>query len=154
MEKNYWFLQDPTLKAAYEEADAEEKAYMEMTDDIIRQKPKEWRLKFAKSPTIEAVKMLREEVEKAAKVEKFLNENNEINNLLKNLTPEEKIEFHKAAAIEQRRLLYKEPWLLRKFDYKTRMEILAEYTPEQQANMKARIDLEDDFRREKRKGFG
>ena len=30
MEKNYWFLQDPTLKAAYEEADAEEKAYMEM----------------------------------------------------------------------------------------------------------------------------
>ena len=34
------------------------------------------------------------------------------------------------------------------------MEILAEYTPEQQANMKARIDLEDDFRREKKKGFG
>ena len=55
---------------------------------------------------------------------------------------------------EQRRLLFKEPWLLRNFDYKTRMEILSEYTPEQQANMKARMDLEDDFRREKRKGFG
>ena len=42
----------------------------------------------------------------------------------------------------------------RNFDYETRMEILASYTPEEQKIMKARMDLEDDFRREKRKGFG
>ena len=154
MEKNYWFLTNPTLKAAYEEADEEEKKFMEMTDEIIRQKPKDWQLKFAKLPTIEAVGMLRKEFEEAAKLEEFLSELEESDPILKDLTLEEKKDFYKAAAEEQRRLLFQEPWLLRKFNYEKRMEILAEYTPEQQANMKARMDLEDDFRREKRKGFG
>ena len=69
-------------------------------------------------------------------------------------THEERKGFYHAAAEEQRKLLFKEPWLLKNFNYETRMQILSEYTPEQQANMKARMDLEDDFRREKRKGFG
>ena len=140
MKKNYWFLTNPTLKAAYEEADEEEKKFMEMTDEIIRKKPKEWQLKFAKLPTIEAVGMLRKEFEEAAKLEEFLSELEESDPILKDLTLEEKKDFYKAAAEEQRRLLFQEPWLLRKFNYEKRMEILAEYTPEQQANMKARID--------------
>ena len=154
MEKNYWFLTNPTLKAAYEEADAEGKKFMEMTDNVIRQKPKEWQLKFAKLPTPEAFQMLKKEFEEAARIDVLLSELEKSEPALKDLTFQEKKEFYKAAAIEQRRLLFQEPWLLRKFNPEKRMEILAEYTPEQQANMKARIDLEDDFRREKRKGFG
>ena len=87
-------------------------------------------------------------------VQKLLSELEKSEPALKDLTFQEKKEFYKAAAIEQRRLLFQEPWLLRKFNPEKRMEILAEYTPEQQENMKARMDLEDDFRREKRKGFG
>ena len=98
--------------------------------------------------------MLRKEFEEAAKLEEFLSELEESDPVLKDLTLEEKKDFYKAAAEEQRRLLFQEPWLLRKFNPEKRMEILAEYTPEQQANMKARMDLEDNFRREKRKGFG
>ena len=74
--------------------------------------------------------------------------------MLKGFTPEERFAVHKAAAEEQKRILFNEPWMLRNFDYETRMDILAGYTPEQQKIMKARMDLEDDFRREKRKGFG
>ena len=113
-----------------------------------------WQDKFARLSALEAVKMLRIEFEKAAKVEKYLKSDNEWNKMLKGLTPEERFAVQQAAAEEQMRILYNEPWLLRKFNYETRMDILSRFTPEQQKIMKARIDLEDDFRREKRKGFG
>ena len=44
-----------------------------MTDKIIRQKPKEWQLKFAKLPTIEAVGMLRKEFEEEQREDFYLN---------------------------------------------------------------------------------
>ena len=154
MTQEYWFEKDPRMKAIYDEAGEEEKELMRVTEQIIKSKSKEWQQKFARLPTIQALRMLRKEFEKAAKAEEYLKSDTEWNKMLKGLTPEERFAVQQAAADEQMRILYNEPWLLRKFDYETRMEILSRFTPEQQANMKARIDLEDDFRREKRKGFG
>ena len=154
MPQEYWFEKDPRMKAIYDKAGEEEKELMRVTDQIIRSKSKEWQQKFARLSTVEAVKMLKIEFEKAAKVEEYLKSDTEWNKMLKGLTPEERFEVQKAAAEEQRTLLYREPRMLRNFDYETRMEILASYTPEEQKIMKARMDLEDDFRREKRKGFG
>ena len=154
MPQEYWFEKDPRMKAIYDKAGDQEKELMRVTEQIIRSKPKEWRDKFATLPTVEAVRMLRKEFERALKAEEYLKSNNEWNKMLKGLSPEERFEVQKMAAEEQRKLLYREPWMLRNFDYETRMEILASYTPEEQKIMKARMDLEDDFRREKRKGFG
>ena len=154
MPQEYWFEKDPRMKAIYDKAGEEEKELMRVTDQIIRSKSKEWQQKFARLPALEAVKMLKREFEKAAKAEQYLKSDNEWNKMLAKLSPEERIAVHKAAAEEQKRLLFNEPWLLRNFDYETRMDILAGYTPEQQKIMKARMDLEADFRREKRKGFG
>ena len=154
MAQEYWFEKDPRMKAIYDKAGDQEKELMRVTEQIIRSKPKEWRDKFATLPTVEAVRMLRKEFERALKAEEYLKSNNEWNRMLKGLSPEERFEVQKMAAEEQRKLLYREPWMLRNFDYETRMEILASYTPEEQKIMKARMDLEDDFRREKRKGFG
>ena len=154
MAQDYWFEKDPRMKAIYDKAGDQEKELMRVTEQIIRSKPKEWRDKFATLPTVEAVRMLRKEFERALKAEEYLKSNNEWNKMLKGLSPEERFEVQKMAAEEQRKLLYREPWMLRNFDYETRMEILASYTPEEQKIMKARMDLEDDFRREKRKGFG
>ena len=154
MSQEYWFERDPRMKAIYDQAGEEEKELMRVTEQIIRSKSKEWRDKFARLPTVEAVRMLRKEFEKALKAEQYLKSDTEWNKMLKGLTPEERFAVQKAAAEEQRKLLYREPWMLRNFDYETRMEILASYTPEEQKIMKARMDLEDDFRREKRKGFG
>ena len=154
MTQEYWFEKDPRMKAIYDQAGEEEKELMRVTDQIIRSKSKEWQQKFARLPTIEAVRMLRKEFERALKAEEYLKSDNEWNRMLAKLSPEERFAVHKAAAEEQKRILFNEPWLLRNFDYETRMDILAGYTPEQQKIMKARMDLEDDFRREKRKGFG
>ena len=154
MAQEYWFEKDPRMKAIYDKAGDQEKELMRVTEQIIRSKPKEWRDKFATLPTVEAVRMLSKEFERALKAEEYLKSNNEWNRMLKGLSPEERFEVQKMAAEEQRKLLYREPWMLRNFDYETRMEILASYTPEEQKIMKARMDLEDDFRREKRKGFG
>ena len=154
MTQKYWFEKDPRMKAIYDQAGEEEKELMRVIEQIIRSKPKNWQDKFARLSPLEAVKMLRIEFEKAAKVEKYLKSDNEWNRMLAGLSPEERLAVHKAAAEEQKRILFNEPWLLRNFDYETRMDILAGYTPEQQKIMKARMDLEDDFRREKRKGFG
>ena len=154
MAQDYWFEKDPRMKAIYDKAGDQEKELMRVTEQIIRSKPKEWQDKFATLPTVEAVRMLRKEFEKALKAEEYLKSDNEWNRMLKGLSPEERFEVQKMAAEEQRKLLYREPWMLRNFDYETRMEILASYTPEEQKIMKARMDLEDDFRREKRKGFG
>ena len=154
MTQEYWFEKDPRMKAIYDKAGEEEKELMRVTDQIIRSKSKEWQQKFARLPTVEAVRMLRKEFEKALKAEEYLKSNNEWNKMLKGLSPEERFEVQKMAAEEQKKLIYREPWMLRNFDYETRMQILASYTPEQQKIMKARMDLEDDFRREKRKGFG
>ena len=154
MTQKYWFEKDPRMKAIYDQAGEEEKELMRVTDQIIRSKSKEWQQKFARLPTVEAVKMLRKEFERALKAQEYLKSDNEWNRMLKGLSPEERFEVQKMAAEEQRKLLYREPWMLRNFDYETRMEILASYTPEEQKIMKARMDLEDDFRREKRKGFG
>ena len=154
MAQEYWFEKDPRMKAIYDKAGDQEKELMRVTEQIIRSKPKNWQDKFARLSPLEAVKMLRIEFEKAAKVEKYLKSDNEWNKMLKGLTPEERFAVQQAAAEEQMRILYNEPWLLRKFNYETRMDILSRFTPEQQKIMKARIDLEDDFRREKRKGFG
>ena len=154
MAQEYWFEKDPRMKAIYDKAGDQEKELMRVTEQIIKSKPKEWQDKFATLPTVEAVRMLRKEFERALKAEEYLKSNNEWNKMLKGLSPEERFEVQKMAAEEQRKLLYREPWMLRNFDYETRMQILASYTPEQQKIMKARMDLEDDFRREKRKGFG
>ena len=154
MTQEYWFEKDPRMKAIYDEAGEEEKELMRVTDQIIRSKSKEWQQKFARLPTIEAVKMLRKEFEKTLKAEQYLKSDTEWNKMLKGLSPEERFAVQQAAADEQMRILYNEPWLLRKFDYETRMNILSRFTPEQQNIMKARMDLEADFRREKRKGFG
>ena len=153
MAQEYWFEKDPRMKAIYDKAGDQEKELMRVTEQIIRSKPKEWRDKFATLPTVEAVRMLRKEFERALKAEEYLKSDNEWNKMLKGLSPEERFEVQKMAAEEQRKLLYREPWMLRNFDYETRMEILASYTPEEQKIMKARMDLEDDFRREKRNGF-
>tara|TARA_R100000773_G_scaffold888_1_gene1513 strand:+ start:979 stop:1443 length:465 start_codon:yes stop_codon:yes gene_type:complete len=154
MTQEYWFEKDPRIKAIYDQAGEEEKELMRVTEQIIRSKSKQWQDKFARLPALEAVKMLRKEFEKAAKAEQYLKSDTEWNRMLAGLSPEERLKVHKAAAAEQKRILFNEPWLLRKFDYEDRMSILAGYTPEQQKIMKARMDLEDDFRREKRKGFG
>ena len=154
MPQEYWFEKDPRMKAIYDQAGEQEKELMRVTEQIIRSKPKEWQDKFATLPTVEAVRMLRKEFERALKAEEYLKSDNEWNKMLKGLSPEQRFEVQKMAAEEQRKLLYREPWMLRNFDYETRMEILASYTPEEQKIMKARMDLEDDFRREKRKGFG
>ena len=154
MTQEYWFEKDPRMKAIYDKAGEEEKELMRVTEQNIRSKPKEWRDKFARLSTVEAVRMLRKEFEKALKAEEYLKSDTEWNKMLKGLTPEERFAVQQAAADEQMRILYNEPWLLRKFDYETRMDILSRFTPEQQKIMKARMDLEDDFRREKRKGFG
>ena len=154
MTQEYWFEKDPRMKAIYDEAGEEEKELMRVTDQIIRSKSKEWQQKFARLPTIEAVKMLRKEFEKTLKAEQYLKSDTEWNKMLKGLSPEERFAVQQAAADEQMRILYNEPWLLRKFDYETRMNILSRFTPEQQKIMKTRMDLEADFRREKRKGFG
>ena len=154
MSQEYWFEKDPRMKAMYDQAGEQEKELMRVTDQIIRSKSKEWQQKFARLPTIEAVRMLRKEFEKALKAEQYLKSDTEWNRMLAGLSPEERLAVHKAAAEEQKRILFNEPWLLRNFDYETRMDILAGYTPEQQKIMKARMDLEADFRREKRKGFG
>ena len=154
MAQDYWFEKDPRMKAIYDKAGDQEKELMRVTEQIIRSKPKDWQDKFATLPTVEAVRMLRKEFEKAAKAEEYLKSDTEWKKMLKGLTPEERFEVQKAAAEEQKRILFNEPWMLRNFDYETRMEILASYTPEEQKIMKARMDLEDDFRREKRKGFG
>ena len=154
MAQNYWFEKDPRMKAIYDQAGKEEKELMRVTEQIIRSKSKQWQDKFARLPTVEAVRMLRKEFERALKAEEYLKSNNEWNKMLKGLSPEQRFEVQRMAAEEQKRLLYREPWLLRNFDYEDRMSILAGYTPEEQKIMKARMDLEDDFRREKRKGFG
>ena len=154
MSQEYWFEKDPKMKAIYDQAGEEEKELMRVTEQIIKTKSKEWQQKFARLPTVEAVRMLRKEFERALKAEEYLKSDNEWNKMLKGLSPEERFEVQKMAAEEQRKLLYREPWMLRNFDYETRMEILASYTPEEQKIMKARMDLEDDFRIEKRKGFG
>ena len=154
MTQKYWFEKDPRMKAIYDQAGEQEKELMRVTEQIIKTKSKEWQQKFARLPTVEAVRMLRKEFERALKAEEYLKSNNEWNKMLKGLSPEQRFEVQRMAAKEQKRLLYREPWLLRNFDYETRMDILAGYTPEQQKIMKARMDLEDDFRREKRKGFG
>ena len=154
MAQEYWFEKDPRMKAMYDQAGEQEKELMRVTEQIIKTKSKEWQQKFARLPTVEAVRMLRKEFERALKAEEYLKSDNEWNRMLKGLSPEERFEVQKMAAEEQRKLLYREPWMLRNFDYETRMEILASYTPEEQKIMKARMDLEDDFRREKRKGFG
>ena len=154
MSQEYWFEKDPKMKAIYDQAGEEEKELMRVTEQIIRNKSKEWQQKFARLPALEAVKMLKREFEKAQKAEQYLKSDTEWNRMLAGLSPEERLAVHKAAAEEQKRILFNEPWLLRNFDYEDRMSILAGYTPEQQKIMKARMDLEDDFRREKRKGFG
>ena len=154
MAEDYWFEKDPKMKAMYDQAGEQEKELMRVTEQIIKTKSKEWQQKFARLPTVEAVRMLRKEFERALKAEEYLKSNNEWNKMLKGLSPEQRFEVQRMAAEEQKRLLYREPWLLRNFDYETRMDILAGYTPEQQKIMKARMDLEADFRREKRKGFG
>ncbi len=154
MAQEYWFEKDPSLKAIYDQAGEQEKELMRVTEQIIKTKSKEWQQKFARLPTVEAVRMLRKEFEKALKAEEYLKSNNEWNEMLKGLSPEERFAVQKAAAEEQKRILFNEPWLLRNFDYEDRMSILAGYTPDEQKIMKARMDLEADFRREKRKGFG
>ena len=154
MSQEYWFEKDPRMKAIYDQAGEQEKELMRVTEQIIKTKSKEWQQKFARLPTVEAVRMLRKEFERALKAEEYLKSDNEWNRMLKGLSPEERFAVQKAAADEQMRILYNEPWLLRKFDYETRMDILSRFTPEQQKIMKARMDLEADFRREKRKGFG
>ena len=154
MSQEYWFEKDPRMKAMYDQAGEQEKELMSVTEQIIKTKSKEWQQKFARLPTVEAVRMLRKEFEKALKAEEYLKSDTEWNKMLKGLTPEERFAVQQAAADEQMRILYNEPWMLRKFDYETRMDILSRFTPEQQKIMKARMDLEDDFRREKRKGFG
>ena len=154
MSQEYWFEKDPRMKAMYDQAGEQEKELMRVTEQIIKTKSKEWQQKFARLPTVEAVRMLRKEFEKAAKAEQYLKSDTEWNKMLKGLSPEQRFEVQRMAAEEQKRLLYREPWLLRNFNYEDRMSILAGYTPEEQKIMKARMDLEDDFRREKRKGFG
>ena len=154
--KDYLFNGNKELRKAWEEADAQGKKELEEIDDFITSQPKDWKDKFVSLPkdqagifVMESMNEYKHYLEVAKKeTDKKLRE------ILLNATHEERKGFYYAAADEQRRILFKEPWLLRNFDYETRMEILSEYTPEQQANMKARMDLEDDFRREKRKGFG
>ena len=154
--KDYLFNGNKELRKAWEEADAQGKRELEEIDDFITSQPKGWKDKFVSLPKDQAGIFVMESMQEykhfleVAKKET----NKELRDKLLSCSHQERKSFYYAATDEQRRLLFKEPWLLRNFDYETRMEILSEYTPEQQANMKARMDLEDDFRREKRKGFG
>ena len=154
--KDYLFNGNKELRKAWEEADAQGKRELEEIDDFITSQPKGWKNKFVSLPKDQAGIFVMESMQEYKHfLEVAKKENNkELRDKLLSCSHEERKSFYYAAADEQRRLLFKEPWLLRNFDYETRMQILSEYTPEQQANMKARMDLEDDFRREKRKGFG
>ena len=154
--KDYLFNGNKELRKAWEEADAQGKRELEEIDDFITSQPKGWKDQFVSLPKDQAgifVMKSMQEYKHFLEIAKKETDK-DIRDKLLSCTHEERKAFYYAAADEQRKILFKEPWLLRNFDYETRIQILSEYTPEQQANMKARMDLEDDFRREKRKGFG
>ena len=154
--KDFLFNGNKDLRKAWEESDAQGKKELEEIDAFITSQPKGWKDQFVSLPKDEAgVFVMKSMQEYKHFLEVAKKETDEyLRNKLLSCSHEERKNFYVAAAEEQRRIIFQEPWLLRNFDYETRMNILAEYTPEQQANMKARIDLEDDFRREKRGGFG
>ena len=154
--KDFLFNGNKDLRKAWEESDAQGKKELEEIDAFITSQPKGWKDQFVSLPKDEAgVFVMKSMQEYKHFLEVAKKETDEdLRNKLLSCSHEERKNFYVAAAEEQRRIIFQEPWLLRNFDYETRMDILAEYTPEQQANMKARIDLEDDFRREKRGGFG
>ena len=154
--KDFLFNGNKDLRKAWEESDAQGKKELEEIDAFITSQPKGWKDQFVNLPKDEAgafvMKSMQEYKHFLEVAKKETDE--DLRNKLLSCSHEERKNFYVAAAKEQRRIIFQEPWLLRNFNYETRMDILAEYTPEQQANMKARIDLEDDFRREKRGGFG
>ena len=154
--KDFLFNGNKDLRKAWEESDAQGKKELEEIDAFITSQPKGWKDQFVSLPKDEAGAFVMKSMQEYKHfLEVAKKETDEyLRNKLLSCSHEERKNFYVAAAEEQRRIIFQEPWLLRNFDYETRMDILAEYTPEQQANMKARIDLEDDFRREKRGGFG
>ena len=154
--KDFLFNGNKDLKKAWEESDAQGKKELEEIDAFITSQPKGWKDQFVSLPKDEAgVFVMKSMQEYKHFLEVPKKETDEdLRNKLLSCSHEERKNFYVATAEEQRRIIFQEPWLLRNFNYETRMNILAEYSPEQQANMKARIDLEDDFRREKRGGFG
>ena len=154
--KDFLFNGNKDLKKAWEESDAHGKKELEEIDAFITSQPKGWKDQFVSLPKDEAgVFVMKSMQEYKHFLEVAKKETDEdLRNKLLSCSHEERKNFYVATAEEQRRIIFQEPWLLRNFNYETRMNILAEYSPEQQANMKARIDLEDDFRREKRGGFG
>ena len=156
MMKDFLFNGNKDLKKAWEESDAQGKKELEEIDAFITSQPKGWKDQFVSLPKDEAgVFVMKSMQEYKHFLEVAKKETDEdLRNKLLSCSHEERKNFYVATAEEQRRIIFQEPWLLRNFNYETRMNILAEYSPEQQANMKARIDLEDDFRREKRGGFG
>ena len=156
MTNDNWYENSPDIKKEYDKADDDEKALIREIENFIRNQPKKWKDVYVSLPKDEVGLFLQKSMEEhkhyleVAKKET----DKKLREKLLNATHEERKGFYMAAAEEQKRILFNEPWLLRRFSYEDRMSILAEYTPDQQANMKARMDLEDDFRREKRGGFG
>ena len=156
MTNDNWYENSPDIKKEYDKADHEEKALIREIEDFVRNQPKKWKDVYVSLPKDEVGLLLQKSMEEHKHyLEVAKNEpDEELRAKLLACTHEERKGFYMAAAEEQKRILFNEPWLLRKFSYENRMSILAKYTPEEQANMKARMDLEDDFRREKRGGFG
>lgn len=78
----------------------------------------------------------------------------EFDEMTKGLSPEEKMQIKLEMMRMQKELVLKEPWLLSDWPRKDRDHFLQQYTDEEQQIMFARIDLEYQHQKDKKKGFG
>ena len=78
----------------------------------------------------------------------------DFNEMMKDLSPEEKKMTLKAMAEMQKQLVLHEPWTIAHWSDKKKDEFLKQYTFEEQARMAKRIELEYKYQKNKEKGFG
>ena len=78
----------------------------------------------------------------------------EFNELVKGLSPEDKERTKQAMVEMQKQLVLHEPWTIAHWDKEKRDVFLKQYTWEEQELMAVRTELEHQRRKEKKKGFG
>tara|TARA_B100000965_G_scaffold402949_1_gene430039 strand:- start:153 stop:419 length:267 start_codon:yes stop_codon:yes gene_type:complete len=78
----------------------------------------------------------------------------EFDEITKGLSPEEKMQTKKVMVEMQKKLVLKEPWLIRDWPKNDRDKFLQQYTDEEQERMAKRIELELQHQKDKKKGFG
>ena len=78
----------------------------------------------------------------------------EFNELVKGLSPEDKERTKQAMVEMQKQLVLHEPWTIAHLDDETREKILEQFTPEEQEQMAVRCELEHQRCKETGKGLG